>query len=971
MKSFFKLSFSAALIASSLSADPGIKARIDVPVVPDYKSFRMAFDNDYGISSSSWQLPSGGSQGIAYFYDARANTLTNQYSNNLPGLQACAINGKLALTANSLESTGTVFAFDASTQTLLGSLTAPGFIDDLEFQNGTTAWMGTRVGVIQGIDVSDPAQMRLTASITYDQLASNPIGMCSSGTILAVCGLGSNSIGILNNTTFQTIGKVRLASNAGPWQVATNGTTWACVNRSGADCVNIFNPFTQQIVGTIPNVVSPRGIAIDSNVGAFSSNDGKFYLFSPSAPYTVLGSISFSSSSFPRDVVLFGTTAYVACLGDNSIKTINISNPASPQLINSLPIPSAYGLSRDGTKMVATGINNAQAYFLTAQPGGIQYRGLVSTFLSPRTPALSATIVAIPCADSQIIDILRISDGSRLGTISNSSSYAITSGAGANLTWIASNQTQNALYQFDPYNFNRVQGVNVGPNLDLGPVFSGTTGAYVLNFGELVFFDSTNGRITGTVNPTSGVSGMTINGTSVYLSYPNTNLINQYDINSQQLIQSFTVTAPRSIGATSDTLSYVSGLNAPFILSINSLPQIENTGNLIFEEFLPGGLETLESKGYVNRFTTASGINQITCFGYDVNMPTDIQGPGAITAYQLNTMEDSGNLLAETQSQYLAALYSSDAARVILVNQASSQHKVLQYQIDKLDLLLHKDIDSLLYAKSRNTQLFLTAGYDHLRQETVKGYPGYSVDHYYQMLGSTQNFGALKLLESFAVSESYEDLLPDVFNGKATYTTLWGDFGLSYMPNRWSYGVDVLFGYSFIDAQRKIDLFGLEAKTDHGMWNISFDTKLAYSFNCGKISLTPYENLGYIYGVENDYQEHGAPGMNLSITDEKLSALRNQFGIKLVAPTDLKFKFFFDAAWLYETFFNHKNYHQRFLGSTIVVDQTQTVPTRNYGRINSGFSGNYKHVDWNVAYTGLYGKNLRDSAVSLKASYKF
>ena len=353
-------------------------------------------------------------------------------------------------------------------------------------------------------------------------------------------------------------------------------------------------------------------------------------------------------------------------------------------------------------------------------------------------------------------------------------------------------------------------------------------------------------------------------------------------------------------------------------------------------------------------------------------LPVEIAGPGGRTAAQLNKMSQTGDLSSDNLAFLNRLLGLQGQPQITAITNSGSQHKVLQYQIEKLDLLLHKELEHELYSSRSGTQGFLLGGYDNFSQKSVNAYPGYNVDHYYQMLGLTHDFGRMKWLLALAGSESYEKLKPRLYSAKASYYTAWGTIGVSSHHKRWSYGLDALFGYSFINARRTIQYLDLKARANHGMWNVSLDGKLGYSFTVGKAKLTPYENLGYLYGHENDYKEHGAPGANLSIFDENISVLRNQLGIKLVSPIDkTKLNVFIDGAWVYDAYFGNKNYKQQFIGSSIVASVTQTVPTRNYGRINAGLQGIYKDFNWRIAYTGLYGSKLADSAASLDLGYKF
>jgi hypothetical protein len=104
---------------------------------------------------------------------------------------------------------------------------------------------------------------------------------------------------------------------------------------------------------------------------------------------------------------------------------------------------------------------------------------------------------------------------------------------------------------------------------------------------------------------------------------------------------------------------------------------------------------------------------------------------------------------------------------------------------------------------------------------------------------------------------------------------------------------------------------------------------------------------------------------------EKISIIRNALGFKFEMPADLKVKFFIDGAWVYEGYLGYHHYQAAIAGTDVYGDYYQTVPTRNYGRVSSGFTGSYKDFDWKVSYTGLYGNRFLDNSASIKFAYKF
>jgi outer membrane autotransporter protein len=261
------------------------------------------------------------------------------------------------------------------------------------------------------------------------------------------------------------------------------------------------------------------------------------------------------------------------------------------------------------------------------------------------------------------------------------------------------------------------------------------------------------------------------------------------------------------------------------------------------------------------------------------------------------------------------------------------------------------------------------AGYDHFSQKNSPLYTGYNIDNFYQFIGLNYNFKTVNTMGAFGVSESYMKLHPSL--NKANYTSFWGVLGVSKKVHRWQFGLDGLYGYSFLNTNRYIDFLQAQAKSSHGAWTLSFDGKVSYKLEDDNFSFNPYDNISYVYGKENSYLENQAPGANQSVKDERISVIRNALGFMFEAPKDTWFKLFFDAAWVYDYYINSSSYLSAFEGTFVFGSYKQLTPTKNYARVHTGFDGNYHDFTWKLAYTGLYGQKLSDNAVTLDLGYKF
>lgn len=473
----------------------------------------------------------------------------------------------------------------------------------------------------------------------------------------------------------------------------------------------------------------------------------------------------------------------------------------------------------------------------------------------------------------------------------------------------------------------------------------------------------------------AGYLAITPNGQNGYISFPGSNMIGYFDPTlpssggTPSIIGTFSALAPFPLAiAFNGDYGYV-GCPPPDTIGYfdatvpvtTGTPSISGT---FFADY-PNGIAFYEDTGY-----TPSRFGMINYFFAPLAPSSgfpEIPGNAGVVASMFNQLNGNTNTPLQTIIADVAGLTGD--AQIQALNDLAPQFKILQYTTEKLDLLLHKELDGSLYCRKKGTTPFVIAGYDHLHQDSKGPYTGYSVDNYYQMVGVTGDISCVKVLSGLGASESYVSEHPG--KGNADYTTVWGTLGLASHHKKWSYGVSGLFGYSFINAERKIEFLDVEAHTSHGAWNVSADARVAYQTSWGTVSILPYDNVGYLYGYENSYHEHGAGAADLSVKNEHISVFRNSLGIMFDAPKDSNVKFFLDGAWVYEHYFSSNKYDGAFIGTDVFGSFEQTVPTQNYGRVNAGVFGTHKGFEWKLAYTGLFGEKLQDNAASVKFAYRF
>lgn len=407
-----------------------------------------------------------------------------------------------------------------------------------------------------------------------------------------------------------------------------------------------------------------------------------------------------------------------------------------------------------------------------------------------------------------------------------------------------------------------------------------------------------------------------------------------------------------------------------------------SNGDLVYEYDIQGLVPTFSQSFEVGSAPDEIAIGGDTFAVCNINGTNLTIWSGAISPASFTSFEGNAGVMANLFNQIngqcpqptqdiidqVGAL--SLSAQETALNELSPQFKVIQFSLEKLDLLLHKEFDDALYSQVKETTPFVIAGYDRLNQDQVGPYNGYTVDNYYQLFGVTHGFEVLKLLFAVGATESYMTLNPTASTAK--YPTKWVNFGLAGVGKRWMYGIDFQYGLSSLKTYRNIEAINKTAYSFHNAWNLSVDAKFAYAYQHDKCKITPYDNVGYIYGREEAYTESNATGNNFYVKNENISMIRNAIGLDLELLSNRSAQFFIDGAWVYEHYFNNNSYQAALVGTDIFETFSQALPKSSYARVHTGLRGVHKHLEWQLAYTGLFGKQRpSDNAGSVKFGYRY
>lgn len=340
--------------------------------------------------------------------------------------------------------------------------------------------------------------------------------------------------------------------------------------------------------------------------------------------------------------------------------------------------------------------------------------------------------------------------------------------------------------------------------------------------------------------------------------------------------------------------------------------------------------------------------------------------PG-VSANILNQIRN--NCSQDTQNIINPLLDLDQTAQYKALTGLTPSYKVIQYSLEKLSFAIQKDMQEVLYDKEQHRRLYAIASYDFLKQSGNFNQTGYTTNSAYQFLGVRSGYEKFRWQIGGGASESWMNLHP--LQGHANFYTLYATAGLSRNVSRWEFGINGLYGYTFINAKRRVPYISETAKNSHGAYNLNFEGMLTWHYQNGIYKFSPYDTIGYLFGSENNYREHGATGANMKVRSEKIHALRNALGGSIDIFQDRSYQLFVDLAWVYEHYFHNKSYKAAFIGTNTYGTYYQITPTSDYMRVKLGARGHCGKLDWQAMSMTLFGTHFVEETVSLHFTYKY
>lgn len=298
----------------------------------------------------------------------------------------------------------------------------------------------------------------------------------------------------------------------------------------------------------------------------------------------------------------------------------------------------------------------------------------------------------------------------------------------------------------------------------------------------------------------------------------------------------------------------------------------------------------------------------------------------------------------------------------------SPKFYLVQFGLEKLDFLLHKEFSNLLYTRYKKKDVFGLFGFNNLQQGHIGDNYGYNIKDYYQFLGAEGDVGSFSILGALGVSESKLHIHQNQSN--ADYNTLWGTLGFVKKTGNFQFGCDLISGYGFISSTTTSSFSSKIKSHNHASFG-SFETKGTYRILNDKTSVEPYDALSLFYSSESPYQQKGSNELTLKIKNENLVVIRNELGFYLNIPCTKAVDLFIDPSWTYEYQINHGSYTVCLTGEKQDKLIEFNHAPRNYGRLNVGFFIKGSDVDFAVTYIGLWADKFSSASTSLKLDVKF
>lgn len=311
----------------------------------------------------------------------------------------------------------------------------------------------------------------------------------------------------------------------------------------------------------------------------------------------------------------------------------------------------------------------------------------------------------------------------------------------------------------------------------------------------------------------------------------------------------------------------------------------------------------------------------------------------------------------------------ADEINSIMTQMQPASFKNQQIVLEEMMFNINDETSETLYNFYSGFRPSLYGGYNRMVQHGFSQYSGYRASNGYQMLSLTYGHNSWQLLGGLGSLQSA------VSNKKAytktSDTSILGTLGASYFSKNFEVGLDGLFSYHFIDTQRKIPDFDAKALSSHGGYSLKAQGHIAYVKTIDNTRFKPYDDLSYLFTHENSFHEHGADCLDLHVESSRRSVLRNAIGLRCDLAVNAIISPFIDLAYIYEYRFEGQGYKYQFTNTNQTTSDLGLRAPQNLAKVALGLYRSQGLWDYQLKFTGWYGKRYSDSGVHLVIDRRF
>lgn len=312
---------------------------------------------------------------------------------------------------------------------------------------------------------------------------------------------------------------------------------------------------------------------------------------------------------------------------------------------------------------------------------------------------------------------------------------------------------------------------------------------------------------------------------------------------------------------------------------------------------------------------------------------------------------------------------SSDADNHIMSQMQPTAFKNQQIVLEEMMFNINDETQENLYSYHQGFKGALYGGFNRLVQHGFSQYGGYRSQAGYEMIAMTYGKNSWQVLGGLGALET--SVRNKKINSKSSSASVLGTLAVSYFMKHWAFGLDGLYGYNFLKTTRHVNQFDAKAVSAHGGYSIKTQGHVNYDKTWNNTRLRPYDDLAYLFTYENSFKEHRADCLDFRVRSSSRSMIRNTLGFRLDLGLQYEIKPFIDLSYVYEYRFKGQDYRFKFVDTDSYASTKGLPPPRNMGKVVLGLNRSEGLWDYQLKFTGQYGKRFKDSGVHLNVDRRF